>query len=760
MAVDNEWQADSSPDGGGTFDLKRMLWGRKWLLLICAFVGVGGGYYQFTKQPEVYSSSGQVLLKLSQPALPVEGISEVRLKDPIDEHLELIRKGKILEGAVTRLQEREDKVATIEALGSPARMADVISSRLRATRPNPKTNFITISYTSPIQAECQPVLEAVFESYEEYLSADQRESSDNMVTRVEEAKAVLDGDLKRKRNEYRQFRQETSLLLNGEQTQNLHQDRVIGIEHERALLQLREKEIQAELSAIESAQRRGTSRDVLMIVADQMSARSSGAGASGVASTTQSTITSQLLPLKVKEALLLKKLGEGHPDVQAVRTEISVVEDLLRKGITGSDGGPSINEEPKDFLTIYTEALQEELRIVIEKGVKLTALYVEERAASRLLEEEVHRNREYLDDIQRTQDLYDQILKKLEQINLVKTNDNYSIESISTPTAGYKTGPDQNRFLSMGGFGGLMIGVFLSFLIEISDRGFRSANEISRFLGTNVIGHIPQIDAERGSRVVRDRAVDKNLAVFQRPRSNVAEAYRGVRTSLLFGIEDKTHTVIQVTSPDPGDGKSTLSSNLAAALAGSGKKVLLMDVDLRKPRQHKIFNYDLDDGGVTSVMDGTHTIEEAAHKTVVDNLWMLTAGPRVEHPGELLLSPKFGELLTEAKAKYDFVIVDTPPVLPVTDSATIAPSVDGVILVFRLTKHSKPHAMQAIQELEMVGARMIGVVVNGVGSNSGYSYGSSEYGYRYGSGYGRYEYRDRDEPKKPRSVEPREQRAG
>ncbi|MCA9030605.1 MAG: hypothetical protein KDA66_07345, partial [Planctomycetaceae bacterium] len=573
MAVDNEWQTDSSPDGGSTFDLKRMLWGRKWLLIICAFVGMGGGYYQFTKQPEVYSSSGQVLLKLSQQAIPVEGMAEVRLKDPIDEHLELIRKGKILEGAVQRLMAREEKVSTIEALGNEARMAAVISGRLRATRPNPKTNFITISYTSPIQAECQPVLEAVFASYEEYLSADQRESSDNMVARVQEAKEVLDGDLKRKRDEYRLFRQETSLLLNGEQTQNLHQDRVIGIERERAQLQLRVTEIQGELDAIESAKQRKTSREVLMIVADQMSARGAGAGANGVASATQTTITSQLLPLMVKEALLSKKLGAGHPDVQAVRIEIAVVKDALRSGIDGTDGGPDSepSEPPKDFLDVYTEALNEELRIVVQKSVKLNALYMAEREASKSLEEEVHRNRELLDDIQRTQDLYDQILKKLEQINLVKTNDNYSVESISPPSPGYKTGPDQNRFLSMGGFGGLMVGVFLSFLLEMSDRGFRSANEINRFLGASVIGHIPQIDAERGSRVVKDRNVDKNLAVFQRPRSNVAEAYRGVRTSLLFGIEDKSHTMIQVTSPDPGDGKSTLSSNLAAALAGSGK---------------------------------------------------------------------------------------------------------------------------------------------------------------------------------------------
>lgn len=744
MASEYDWQAEPSQGGTTTFDLKRMIWGRKWLLVICTAVGVGIGYYQFTKQPEVFSSSGQVLLKRAHMPITVEGMKEATLHDPIDEHLERIRKGAIVDNAVKMLLESKEPIGTIEALGSPQQISAVISGRLRAVRPNARTNFISVTYTSPFQAECKPVLEAVLKSYEEYLSEDQRASSENLVSKVEEAQQVLDKDLKDKRDAYRNFRTTTSLLLNGEQSQNLHQQRVLEIEAERRQLLIRETEIQAELGAIESAQKRGTSRDVLMLVADQLNARSSKGPAGGTAATAQTMLTSQIVPLMVKEALLMEKLGQGHPEVRSIRKEIEVMERLLTP--EGAEPGSA----PTDILSLYVQALQEELRIVTEKEVKLTGLYVQEQAAARRMGDEEHKNREMLDDIQRTQALYDLLLSKMEQLNLVKSNDSYTLESITPPSGGYKSGPFPNSFVTMGGLGGMMAALFLSFLMELSDRSFRNANEINSVLGVPVIGHIPQIDGERGSKVVIREDIDRNLAVFQRPRSNVAESYRGVRTSLMFGLKDKSHTVIQVTSPDPGDGKSTLSSNLAASLAGVGKKVLLMDVDLRKPRQQKIFNYNLEDGGVSSVLSGTHTLEEARHETPIANLHVLTAGPRIDNPGEAIMAPEFRQLLSEAKEKYDFVIVDTPPVLPVTDAATIAPMVEGVVLVFRISKHSKPHSTEAVQALEMVSGNLLGVVVNGVGSHSGYQYGNSQYGYRYGKGYGRYESNDAEEPRRSR----------
>ncbi len=753
MAPESDWQAESSPSGTSNFDLKRMLWGRKWLLLICAAVGAGLGYYQFTKEPEVFSSSGQVLLKRAQTAIPVEGMIEYGAKDPIDEHLELIRKGKILEGAVARLNALEEKVPTIEGLGSPERMAAVIGGRLHASRPNLKTNFIHISYTSPVQAECQPVLQAVFDSYEEYLSQDQKESSQNLIVQIEDARRVQGIDLAQKREAYRLFRASTSLLLNGEQTTNIHQERALKIENDRSLLMVQESKLKAQLNALDSAIRRGASIQALEIVAEQLKARSASAGAgAGTASSGLASMASQLLPLEVKAELLMKKLGAGHPQVQQIRSEI----EIMRRLIAEENGITNNSATPRDAITIYTESLEEELRVIGEQQRTLTARFLEERTAARALDEEERLNREMADDIQRTQDLYDQIVKKLDQVSLAKANDNYSIEDISPPSVGYKTGPDQKRFLSMGGLGGLIAGLFLSFLLELSDRSFRSPGEINHFLGINVIGHIPLINSERGSKIVKDPTVDKNLAVYQRPKSHVAEAYRGVRTSLMFGLKDKSHTVIQVTSPDPGDGKSTLSANLAAALASSGKTVLLIDVDLRKPRQHTIFNYKLADGGVTCVIKGDKTIDDVAHKTSVENLWVMTAGPRVDNPGELILNPRFVEMLDAAKAKYDFVVVDTPPVLPVTDAASIAPKVDGVVLVFRITKQSKPHAMQALHGLEMVGANMLGIVVNGVGGSSGYSYGNGEYGYRFGGGiYGGYGYGDNGESRRPKQLDQR-----
>jgi capsular exopolysaccharide synthesis family protein len=746
MRPEADWNSDLTPAEGTQFDLKRIVLGRKWLLILCVALGVAGGHYQLSKQPEVYSSTGQILLKRTHQAISVEGLTTVAVKDPLEEHLELIRKGRIVEGAARRLLDSENPVASLVAYGEAPALAAAISRRLSVVRPNPKTDFVNITYTSGNQAECQPVVNAVIEAYEEYLTEDQQRSSSTMVSRVEEAQRVLDGDLRRKREEYRQFRARTSLVLNGNQGKNLHHERALGIEAERRLLLLRETEIKAELQAIESAKRRGTSLDVLRLLADQLSTKNaSRTGSSAVASAGQSGLLGQLTPLYVEEALLKDKFGPNHPDVKAISKRIEVMKGLL------SPTGESTASSPSDFLDLYVKALEEELRVVVEKGTRLTALYLQEQAAARSLGEEETLNAEMLDDIQRTQQLYDQIVQKLEQVNLVKSNDNYALERITPPGPGRISPPNPQQYYAMGGLAGLFAGMFLSFLLELSDRGFRSPAEINQFLNLPVIGHIPQISSERGSKIVKDKSLDPNLAVFQRPKSRVAEAFRGVRTALMFGLKDKTHSVIQVTSPDPSDGKSTLASNLAASLAASGKRVILIDCDLRKPKQHKLFSFDLS-LGVTAVIAGQQTIEEATRETPVENLWVMTAGPRTDHPGELLLKPEFDQLLQTLKQKYDFVIVDTPPILPVTDSAVIGPKVDGVVVVFRVSKYSKPHATQAVQQLEMVDARVLGIVVNGVAESAGYSYGGGGYGYqyRYGGNYGRYEYRERENPREPR----------
>ena len=261
------------------------------------------------------------------------------------------------------------------------------------------------------------------------------------------------------------------------------------------------------------------------------------------------------------------------------------------------------------------------------------------------------------------------------------------------------------------------------------------------------MGHIPLITDDfrkesRDDKKVAKRKLSPMLCTYFRPKTRHAEAYRAVRTSLFHSAQGQGHKVIQITSPNPGDGKTTLASNLAVSIANSGKSVLLVDADCRRPRVHKFFGLD-NSVGLTSVIAEEADIPEASQETAVANLWVMTCGPKTQNPADVLTSPRLTQAFDVLKEKYDFVIVDSPPLLAVTDPSVIAARADAVLLVMRLAKNARHGAHRATEMIRSLGAEILGVVVNGVGKKAGYGYGGYyRYGgYRYGGyRYGGYQY--------------------
>jgi capsular exopolysaccharide synthesis family protein len=241
----------------------------------------------------------------------------------------------------------------------------------------------------------------------------------------------------------------------------------------------------------------------------------------------------------------------------------------------------------------------------------------------------------------------------------------------------------------------------------------------------------------------KDENLDLSLVAFHKPKSTASEAYRGVRTAIYFGNQAGTIKVIQVTSPVPGDGKSTVATNLAVSIAQSGRRTLLLDCDMRRPRLAKLMGA-RDDIGLTNVLAGKLTLEEAIQATPSANLEILTCGRRPGNPAELLLSDDFVDVVNALRDKYDYIIMDTPPILAVSDPANASACADGVILTLRLRRNLRPLAIRAAQMLQSVNANLLGVAINGVTGRAGYGYG----GYRYDgaratagyTGYGGYGY--------------------
>ncbi|VWX35646.1 CpsD/CapB family tyrosine-protein kinase [Exiguobacterium oxidotolerans] len=203
----------------------------------------------------------------------------------------------------------------------------------------------------------------------------------------------------------------------------------------------------------------------------------------------------------------------------------------------------------------------------------------------------------------------------------------------------------------------------------------------------------------------------RNLITVTQPKSPIAEQYRTIRTNIEFMAVDKEIKVILITSATQSEGKSTTSSNLAVAYAQQGKKVLIIDTDMRRPTVH--YTFKVANGlGLSSLLTRQAELEKAILPTKVDNLSILTAGPIPPNPAELLSSRSMENLILQLREEYDVIILDAPPLLQVADSRITSKLTDGVVLVVGCTTSDRQRVLKAKEQLELAEAKILGVVLN------------------------------------------------
>lgn len=202
----------------------------------------------------------------------------------------------------------------------------------------------------------------------------------------------------------------------------------------------------------------------------------------------------------------------------------------------------------------------------------------------------------------------------------------------------------------------------------------------------------------------------RHLVVQEKPNSQISEAYRMLRTNILFSKVDGDLKTILFTSSGPGEGKSVSAANTALAISQSGKKVILLDCDLRKPVQHLMFGRGVK--GLTNVLFGEMPIQDAIQETEQKNLYLVTSGPLPPNPSEILGSSKMDRLLNSLKAQADYLIIDSPPVLTVSDTCVLASKTDGVILVLGAGIVRPEMAQQSKEALERAQGSLLGVMIN------------------------------------------------
>ena len=287
-----------------------------------------------------------------------------------------------------------------------------------------------------------------------------------------------------------------------------------------------------------------------------------------------------------------------------------------------------------------------------------------------------------------------------------------SADSVRPVTTGGRT----NLFL--GALLGLILGVGAAFFLEYLDRTVRTSADVETLLSIPVLGIIPRLRKLMPEAEEDDGRGELPLMVALDPLDPAAEAYRNLRMNLMFmSTDDEPIRTLLFSSPGPNEGKSTTSINFAVMLAQQGQRVLLIDADLRRPALHRAMDV-LREPGLTNLLVGDAEIREAVRPNVLPNLDLLPSGPFPPNPSELLNSKTMQRLLEEFEGKYSHLILDTPPILAVTDSSILGAHTDGVVLVLRSGETEQRAAERAVDQLRRVGVRVFGAVLNEVASTT------------------------------------------
>jgi capsular exopolysaccharide synthesis family protein len=362
-------------------------------------------------------------------------------------------------------------------------------------------------------------------------------------------------------------------------------------------------------------------------------------------------------------------------------------------------------------------------------------------------------------DFDTNQQLYDSLLARLKDATMsagLRATNIHIIDPALIPTGPVR--PNKPRDIATGVLIGLVLGITLAFVRESLDNSIKSAEDLEQIIPAPALAVIMKVGSSwlglRGDkRQPADGALE--MAVLKRPTSSLAESYRILRTSVLLSTSPRPPQAILVTSAQPGEGKTCTASNLALGLAQRGVPVLIIDADMRRPGVTQALGVNCNGKGLSTVLTGTYKLDEALYQLEAEpNLWVLPAGPRPANPADLLAAPGMARLLQEACHRFSHVVLDSPPLLLVTDATLLSTIVDGVVLVVESGVTSSGAVVRAQKILENVGGRILGTVLNKLDlSHDGYYgtyYRSSHYPYYYHTERAR-RYYDQDAPPTPKT---------
>ncbi|CAB1083922.1 hypothetical protein D1AOALGA4SA_11456 [Olavius algarvensis Delta 1 endosymbiont] len=432
-------------------------------------------------------------------------------------------------------------------------------------------------------------------------------------------------------------------------------------------------------------------------------------------------LKTKLSDLLLKRQTLLINFTGKHPRVKEIDDQVQAVLHETKKELQSLLH--SYNKREIDLSKRIHQLRRENLSLP-EKGLQLVRLQR---------------------DVELQESLYSQLKEKYQETLIQESGKLEEVTILKpavTPEQPFNI-PSKLMIVVTGIVMGLIIGVVFAFLAEVFDTSMGTIEDVEELLNVSVLGVIPQLDDEIKDKLQDDRLGTargrvRYLISHYEPKSMGAEAFRALRTNLQFLRLEIKGKLFLLTSSFVQEGKTLNVINLALSLAQAGNKVLLVDADLRKPLVHRVFGMPREPGvtdyvlgnyawqevtnTISDLMLGDFGIDDILRTPGMDNINIITAGTKPPNPSEILSSSRFKEFLTEANKVYDYVFVDSPPLLPVADAAEIAPLMDGVFMVYTVGKIGRGVLKRAKSNLDNVDAKVLGVILNNVKPEAGPEY--------------------------------------
>ncbi len=687
---------------------------RRRFIIIASTLLVALFSFWFAKQKvPVYEATAAVKFEQSTSlsGLMVEVLS-YSSADSIETQASLIRSYPILE-EVARRMGRLPETTRGEALReSRAYMAalDAIGGKLRTNR-IPNTSILEVIATSANPREARDLANTVVEAYRDYNRSIRNARITEARKFIEAQLREVEGRVKKAEENVWAFREANRIISPGAESSMLM----------TLFTQLRGdiEKTRQQRTELEQAQARLARTDPASL-AERVFVDSNNPGLQKLQATQ--------VELLLERNNLALEVTDKHPRLRAVDDRMREVRAEMRREVTAQVA----------LLRSREEILNRQMGELLQKNREVPAI---ELGLQRL-----QRDAKVNDDLLT-------LLKTKHQEALIKESEGIEEVSIvrpaNEPTA--PIGAETFNTVIVGGLLGLMLGLVLAFVQETLDTSIGTIEDVETYLQVPVLGIVPHIDA----RQTVERLIERRPALAEMepetlqshallithfdPKSPVAEAYRTLRTNIQFMRLERQGKLLVVTSPTLQEGKTTTIVNLALTMAQNGQRTLLIGSNLRRPSIHRFFGIEREPGlsdilvgnarwrdcirTVADILMGRFEMEDIMAAPGLDNLHIIESGPIPANPSELLSTPAMSQFLREVREEYDVVLIDTPPVLPVTDSAIVAGQVDGVILVYQAGKVGRLVLKRAKAHLESARAKVWGVVLNDVQTEiAGYAY--------------------------------------